>query len=505
MSTPYGPYARRGLTSGPVATRMEALDFAFMGLLLPNPDPILKATGKDIKTYRELARDSHVGACIRRRKGAVAAMEWGVDAARSPARVAKAIKAMLDRLDMARIICDALEATLFGYAPMEIDWRAGGGGPFAGVWPADVVALPPEWFCFDSEGALRFKTRSSPLYGELLPERKFLLPRQDATYHNPYGLGDLALCYWPVVFKKGSMRFWLAFAEKFGAAFSIGKLPRSADAAERAALLADLEALIQDGVAVIPDDGSVELVEAAGKTASSDLYERLVMYCRSEISIVLTGTNQTVEVTSNKASASAGMDVADDLRDANARLVEGMINQLIGWAVQINWPGAEAPVFNLWDQEARDRDQAARDKSNFDAGARFSRSYWIDTYGYKESDLAEVAAPSGPALPPGTPAAAGNAGAAAVAAFAAGDADPPDPTAAEQAALAAAAAPSWQAMMDELAAVVEAAPDLATLQRRLTDAYGGLDTDELVRIMSAALALAELKGMAAAREDGGVR
>jgi phage gp29-like protein len=60
-------------------------------------------------------------------------------------------------------------------------------------------------------------------------------------------------------------------------------------------------------------------------------------------------------------------------------------------------------------------------------------------------------------------------------------------------------------MIDELQALVEAAPDLATLQRRLTDAYGGLDTDELVRIMSAALALAELKGMAAAREDGGVR
>jgi hypothetical protein len=36
------------------------------------------------------------------------------------------------------------------------------------------------------------------------------------------------MCYWPLVFKKGGLKFWLAFTEKFGSAFSVGKLPRSA-------------------------------------------------------------------------------------------------------------------------------------------------------------------------------------------------------------------------------------------------------------------------------------
>lgn len=513
------PSPTRSLTTGLVATRVAALDYSALGQLLPNPDPILKATGKDIKTYRDIARDSHVGACIRRRKSAVKALQWGVDRGQAPARVAKAVADMIARLDMERIIGNALDATLYGYAPIEIDWRSGsdgaGGGtaPFAGVWPADLVALPPEWFCFDADNALRFKTRAAPLFGELLPERKFLLPRQDATYQNPYGLGDLALCYWPVVFKKGGMKFWLNFAEKFGSAFLFGTLPRAALAAERAALLDDLEALVQNGVGVIPDDGSVAPVEVAGKSASADLYEKLVLHCRGEISIVLTGTNQTVEASANKASAHAGMDVAGDLRDGDAEIVTAAINQLIRWTVELNWPGQAAPTFSMWDQVAKDKLQADRDKSNHEAGANFTNSFWMRNYGYQASDLADPGAaalqarglPGLPGLPvtPGAPGKLAAVAFAAAATAAALAAEPLDPTAREQAQLASAAAPAWAGMVDQVGALVAAAPDLATLQRTLTNAYGGLDTDALTELMTAAFALAHLKGMVAVRDQAG--
>ena len=507
----------RSLTAGPVATRVAALDFNALGQLLPNPDPILKATGKDIKTYRDIARDSHVGACIRRRKSAVKALQWGLDRGQANARVARAVQDMLDRLDLERIIGNALDATLYGYAPMEIDWVAGAGSgtpgpqggqgaPFAGVWPADVIALPPEWFCFDTDNALRFKTRAAPVFGELLPERKFLLPRQDATYQNPYGLGDLALCYWPVVFKKGGMKFWLNFAEKFGSAFLFGTLPRGADAAERSAMLDDLAALVQNGVGVIPDDGSVAPVEVAGKSASADLYEKLVLHCRGEISIVLTGSNQSVEKDAGKASAYAGLDVAEDLRDADAEIVAATVNQLIRWTVDLNWPGQAAPTFSLWDQAAKDELQAARDKSNHEAGAVFTKSFWVRNYGYQESDLADPAPPVNGAAAalqtPGTPGRL-NAVAFAAAALAAAGKPAPDPTALEQDQLASAAAPYWAGLVDRVGALVDQADDLAALQRALVDAYGGLPTEQLVQLMSAAFALAHLKGLAAVRDQAG--
>ncbi len=482
--------AARSLTSGQLATRVQALDFNFMGLLLPNPDPILKATGKDIKTYRELARDSHVGACIRRRKAAVKALKWGVDRGTAAARVTKAVQDMLASLDMEALIGNALEATLYGYQPMEIDWHSGRGGPFAGLWPKAVEALPQEWFCYDAENQLRFKTRAQPLYGELLPDRKFLVPRQDATYANPYGLGDLALCYWPVVFGKGGKQFWLAFAEKYGSAFAVGKLPREAQQAERIALMTELEALIQNGVAVIPDDGAVDLVEMAGKSASADLYERLVLHCRGEVSIVLTGTNQSVEKDAGKASAYAGLDVAEDLRDANAGVVAAAVNQLIRWTVELNWPGQPAPVFSLWDQQARDELEAARDKSNAEAGAVFTKAYFVRKYGYQDTDLADTraAAPLAGAQPLPGQAPTGR-----VAAFASPGPDAVDALTDD---LVDAGRPALDGLLDEVGALVQAAPDLATLQRTLTDAYGGLQTEQLVRVMSAAFALAELRGMA---------
>lgn len=499
----------RSLTSGQVATRVEALDYSYLGLLLPNPDPILKATGKDIATYREVARDSHVGACIRRRKAAVRSLQWGLDRENAPARVFKALDDMLQDLDMEALIGHAMEATLYGYAPMEVLWQSGAGGPFGGVWPQQVQALPQEWFCFDTDNRLRFKTQQAPLYGELLPERKFLLARQDASYQNPYGLADLALCYWPVVFKKGGTKFWLNFAEKYGSAFAVGKLPRTSDKAEQNKLLDELEKLVQNGVAVVPDDGTVELMEMAGKSASADLYERLVLHCRGEISIVLTGTNQSMEKDAGKASAHAGLDVAEDLRDADAEIVASAVNQLLRWTVDLNWPGQPVPKFELWDQAAKDDLQAKRDKSNFDAGARFTNLFWTREYGYKADDLAEPAQalPGAPVMPAlgsksnatGQPAAA--AAAAAPAAAFAQPVDKPDPTGPELQRLQQTGDAAFASLVDQVGALVQQASDLPTLQRTLTDAYGALDSQELVKLMSAAFALAELKGMASVLDD----
>ena len=257
---------RRATLTGPdIATRVRALDFNALGLILPNPDPLLKELGQDVAVYRNLARDPHVGACIRRRKAAVKALEWGLDRGKARSRVARAVEDMLADLDMERLIGQALEAVLYGYQPMEITWRGGA----RAVAPTAVEAKPPEWFQFDPANNLRMRTWSSPTEGELLPERKFLLPRQDPTYANPYGFADLSLCYWPVIFKKGGMRFWLSFAEKFGGAWAIGKQPRTATQEERDALLTGLEEMLANGIGTIPDDGAVEIIEMAGKSASA--------------------------------------------------------------------------------------------------------------------------------------------------------------------------------------------------------------------------------------------
>lgn len=467
------------LLTGHVASRERSTNFVALGMMLPNPDPILKAQGRDIEVYRNLRGDALVGGCIRRRKAAVKALEWGIDRGHAASRVAKSVEAMLQDLDLEQLFGQAMEAVLYGYQPLEVMWRRVGGL----LVPAEVQAKPPEWFSFDADNQLRFKSREQPLYGELVPPRKFLLPRQDATYANPYGFADLSMCFWPLTFKKGGLKFWLAFTEKFGSAFSVGKLPRSAEDKERNDLLTALQDLIQDGVAVIPDDGSVELVEMAGKSASADLYERLVMHCRGEISIALLGQNQTTEASANRASATAGLEVTRDLRDGDAALVEAAVNQLIRWVCEVNFGGGTEPIFSLWDQEAQDQLQAQRDKSNHEAGARFTNRYWMRAYGYQEEDLQpDVVEPAFAEAGTGTATAVG--------------------LRADTNALVAAAAPGWTAMAEQLQTIVDQAQSLGELQQAMVNAYGGLASGELVKLMAAAMALAELKGLDAVRAEG---
>jgi phage gp29-like protein len=483
-----------------IAARGRSIDFTALGFYLPNPDPILRARGGRIELYRELRTDAHVGGCVRRRKSAVKALEWGLDRDKAKIRINREIEAMFADLDLERVIGEAMDAVLYGYQPMEILWQKAG----SLIVPGEVIGKPPEWFHFDADNNLRFKTRDNPFHGEEIPPRKFLLPRQDATYQNPYGFADLSMIFWPIVFKKGGVKFWLSFTEKFGSAFSVGKLPRGATPEERAQLLDSLEALIQDGVATIPDDGSVELVEMAGKSASADLYERLVMYCRSEVSIALTGTNQTTEANSNKASASAGLEVADNLRDGDAEIVAAAVNQLVRWIVEINWGGAAAPVFSLWDQESRDTLQAERDTSLKDAGANLTRAYFIRSYNLQEGDISDAAPPiAAPTATPG-PAAADAAGATQTDAAPPADAAPAFAEATARLdtadkmtpALAAAGDAQVGRWVADIEALLGESASLEDFRDQLAARYSELPADDLVTVMSAALTAIELRGRA---------
>ncbi len=476
-----------GKLSEQIATRARSPDFYNLGMLLPNPDPILKAQGQDLKIYRELRSDAHVGGCVRRRKGAVKAMDWGVDREQAPSRVAKSIESIFADLELERIIGQALDAVLYGYQPLEVMWGKVGGL----VVPVDVAAKPAEWFGYDDDNQLRFKTRANPLKGEELPPWKFLVARQEPTYANPYGFADLSMCFWPLTFKKGGVKFWLNFAEKYGTPWAIGKTPRGTQDRENDALADQLEQMVQDAIAVIPDDSSVEILEAAGKSASADLYERLVMYCRSEVSIALTGTNQTVEANSNKASASAGLEVADDIRDGDAGVVCDMLNTLIRWICERNWSSADRPVFSMWDQDARDKLQAGRDESVSRAGARFTNRYWERTYGYQPGDLVESTPAVSPQAVPGTEfAEAGRA-----------------PTWADQATatLAQAAAPAWQDILAAVRTIVDQVlargGNLEDLRDELLGAFAGMPVDTLAKAMELGFTAAELAGATDVAEE----
>lgn len=354
---------------------------------LPNPDVILKSLGRDISVYRELRAEPLVGSSIRRRKSAVKALERGMTPRNADKAVVDFLTGVMEDWDIDRIIGELLDAAFFGYQPAELTWAQRDGR----LVVTDIVGKPPEWFCFDDGNQLRFRARHAGLAGELLPPRKFVVATQDATFDNPYGFPELSMCFWPVAFKKGGWRFWMSFTEKYGSPWLVGKHPRGTADAEIDLLLDSLDQMVEDAVAVIPDDASVEIIESAGKGASSDVYRHLIELARSEITIALLGQNQTTEASANKASAVAGLEVTADIRDGDAKLVMSAINQVLRYMVELNFGDVPMPQWELWEQDAVDETQAKRDLSLSQAGAIFTPQYFLREYNLQPGDLRESA------------------------------------------------------------------------------------------------------------------
>ncbi|OXS19856.1 hypothetical protein CGU37_22315 [Pseudomonas fluorescens] len=386
--------AKRGSTLNQhIATRGRSDAGSFSGANLPNPDPILKAQGKDITVYRDLRSSALVGGNIRRRKASVLSLERGIKRGDAPIKVERFIRDWLTDLDMDRIIRELLDAPLFGYQPVELMWQPVG----MNLVPEDLLGKPAEWFFYDKDNELRFRSKEAGQDGELCDPQRFIVARQDATYANPYGFPDLSMCFWPATFMKGGLKFWVQFTEKYGSPWVIGKHPRGATDGETDLLLDSLEAMVQDAVAAIPDDSSVQIIEAAGKAGSAEVYRELLEYCRSEINVAMLGQNQTTEKDSNRASATAGAEVTKDIRDGDAGIVAASLNAVIRRIVDINFgEHVIAPVYELWEQDQIDKVLAERDKSLSESGVKFTPQYFKRTYNLQDGDIVETIPDIGP-------------------------------------------------------------------------------------------------------------
>lgn len=461
-----------------IASRNTVSGFSSLGSVLPNPDTVLKKMGKDIKAYKDIKCHPVVKGCLRRRKAAVKAKAWRIVQDQASEQVTEHINNIFKKLQINKITGGMFDATFFGYQPCEITW-----GHADGAWlPVNIQAMPVDWYFFDAQNQLRFKDKNAGQEGLLLDPRKYLVPTQDATYENPYGEPDAALVFWATAFLQGGLEFWVRFTEKYGSPWVIGKYGNNYDEAKQETLLNNLYAMVQDAVAVIPDNSQIQIIEAAGKSASADVYEKFLMYCRSEINIALLGQNQTTEAEANRASSTAGSEVTADIADGDCEMTAEQFQLLIDWIVDYNW-GGPSPQFEYFEDSNGGIEQADRDAKLFSAGARFSNQYYAREYGFQEGDL----------LPPL-------------------EQVPTDPSFAEQThtfrpvaqnfaevtvpTLEQAAADPLNDMVNRLRRVVQSAKGFENIQDAVLAEFSEMDSTEMVKVMQLAMTLAELEGRA---------
>ena len=375
--------------------------FSAMFGYLPNPDPVLKKTGQDIAVYRDLYSDAKISSVVAQRKSGVESMDWEINRGKSKSREAKKISDCFNQLHIRQCISEMLDAPAYGYQIMEVVWDP------KTMMPSKFVGRPQEWFVFGIEGELRFRTKSNPTFGEPVPDKKFIVVSHNATYQNPYGDPLLSKCFWPTVFKRGSMKFWLYFAEKYGMPWAIGKQPRGTTFEKTSEFLSILSNMIQDAVAVIPDDSSVDLKESSSKGASADIYKGLRECANEEISLAFLTQTLTSQVGSSGSYAAGkvheNMLAAEHLKDRN--MIQEAFDTLIEWIYDLNFTSTDRANFSLYGQDDVDAAQADRDavlveKVLTPSGKKLSLIYLQTKYGFKDEDLEDVPASVPPATLP---------------------------------------------------------------------------------------------------------
>lgn len=356
----------------------------FGGLIRPRDDTLLtRGGGRGIWIYDDIERDAHAYSELQKRKMAVIARPWQVDPASEDERdvaAAELVRGQLDGFDFDSLCMELLDAILKGFAVGEVLWDQDG----RQIFPRIIKPRDQRRFVFDDEERLRLLVQGNLIKGIELPERKFIVHRFGAKDGNPYGLGLGTRLFWPVLFKRQGIKFWLTFCDKFGSPTAMGVYPKGATKPEQDALLEALGAIANESGIIFPEGTEVELLEAA-RSGNINTYEALCRYMDEQISAAVLSEANSARATGGALAAASKTrnDVRLELVQADSDLLSQTLNgTLVRWIVDYNLPGARYP--GVWRDCSEPEDlnaRAKRDSEVHKMGYRLSLEAVKEIYG----------------------------------------------------------------------------------------------------------------------------
>jgi phage gp29-like protein len=227
-----------------------------------------------------------------------------------------------------------LDAVGKGVSFTEIDWKK-----TVSKWMVnDLVWRQPRFFTYDRV------TRSVPLLKgiggqlSLLTPFKFIFLTIKAKSGIPIRGGIARAVAWSYIFKNFGLKDWVQFAESFGQPLRIGKFAPGATDNEKRTLLRAVAAMGSDFGAIIPTNMAMEFIEAGGKAASADLYEKMVRYLDEQVSKAVLGQTGTTDATPGKLGGQNDhTKVREDIERADAVALSAAITlQLVRPYIDFN-------------------------------------------------------------------------------------------------------------------------------------------------------------------------
>ncbi|MGH1577716.1 DUF935 domain-containing protein [Planktotalea sp.] len=300
--------------------------------------------GKGLKLYDEIERDTHAYSVLQKRKHQLVGREWEVlpgGEDKADIEAADFIRDLLSAIPFDQICLDLLDATLKGFSISELVYVRDG----RHMRVDEVVTLDQRRFVFDMEFKPRLLTMTSPANGEVLPDRKFMVHRFGMKGNNPYGLGLGTRLFWPALFKRNGVAFWMKFLERFASPIPVGKYPLGSLPAQQRELMTVLRGMNHASGITVPIGTELETFEAK-RTGTVD-YEAWGRFWNSEMSKATLGETLTTEMGQNgaRAASETHASILDMLVDSDADLLSGTLNgQVIRWLTVFNYPSAKPPT-----------------------------------------------------------------------------------------------------------------------------------------------------------------
>ena len=354
---------------------------------LPDPDKILAENNYDYSILRDLLNDPHLSAVVQQRKSLVQQLGWEISCEGDKESERKVVQWM-QRLDVDGIIGKMLDAILFGFAVLEINWEIKG----KEIFPQEINSKPQEWFIFDKKNKLKLRQKNETGYtfsvGEELPQNKFLLIQHNGEYVNPYGEKIISKCYWPVQLKRSGLDFWQIMVERYGMPFLIGRYTSAATEKEKEDLLAGLQNMVTDNIAIFLDTVAIELKEHP-KFDIGQLYQYLAEFYNQEISKAILTETLTTEIRGQGSYAAAQVhrETASTIAMKDKKLIENGMNELLRIYSRLNYGEQKIIRFRLTKKEAVEAESIDRDIKLKNLGIEFKKEYFQRKYNLNEDDF----------------------------------------------------------------------------------------------------------------------
>lgn len=328
---------------------------------LPNPAELLTDKKSFYQTIDEMLLDAKIGSHLRLRKDIVTGFPFVVLKGNASDRVYEFIRDNLTvRLNWENDIKEFLTAIEYGHSFSEVLWTKNKDGflipdSLRNKYPEQIVYK----LGFTKTEVGGQKSVWIPVLknnGRALTEPyKFLTYRNNPRAENPYGTSDLLMCYWPWKFKQLGWEFWLMAAQKAGVPSLVALFENAGDkddTEKKAQAISGALVEMQGGdAAALANVRDLKVLEMSG--ALQD-HKVLIDTCNAEISFAL--TTQSLSTQEGQFGTRAQATVHDEnlvrVAHGDAKALQGTLQQLIDWMVELNFGKNEPSPKGEFDLES---------------------------------------------------------------------------------------------------------------------------------------------------------